>query len=84
LISIELRDNIENMSEIRLLTVEEFATATGWKPSTIYQKVWRREVEFVRIGRSIRFKPEMVERLIDAGSMPVLDRGARMKCPNAA
>jgi excisionase family DNA binding protein len=72
--SFELRGILENMSELRLLNVEEFATATGWKPSTIYQKVWRRELEFVRIGRSIRFKPETVERLIDAGTMPVLDR----------
>lgn len=43
-----------------LLTVDEFAAATGWKASTIRQKVWKREVEFVRMGRSIRFKPETV------------------------
>jgi hypothetical protein len=37
--------------------VEQFAEAVGWKPSTVRQKVWRREIEFARIGRSIRFRP---------------------------
>ena len=59
-----------------LMTVEQFAAAMGWKPSTVYQKVWRREVEFVRIGRSVRFKPETVERLIEAGTVPALERHA--------
>ena len=62
------------MSHTNLLTVEEFAAAIGWKPSTVYQKVWRREVEFVLIGRSIRFKPETADRLIEAGTVPALDR----------
>jgi excisionase family DNA binding protein len=57
-----------------LLNVEEFAAAIGWKPSTVYQKVWRREIEFVRIGRSIRFRPETAEKLIKAGTVPALER----------
>lgn len=57
-----------------LLTVDEFAAEVGWKPATVRQKVWRREVEFVRIGRSIRFRPETAEKLIEAGTVPVLDR----------
>jgi excisionase family DNA binding protein len=61
------------MKHANLLNVEEFAAAMGWKPSTVYQKVWRREVEFVRIGRSIRFKPETADRLIEAGTMPALE-----------
>ena len=52
-----------------LLTVEQFAEATGWKPSTVRQKVWRREVEFVRMARCIRFRPETVERLIQEGTV---------------
>jgi excisionase family DNA binding protein len=39
-----------------LLTVEQFADAVGLKPATVRQKIWRREIEFVRIGRAIRFK----------------------------
>ena len=40
----------------KLLTVEEFAAEVGWKPATVRQKVWRREIEFVRVGRCIRFR----------------------------
>jgi hypothetical protein len=36
----------------RLLTVDQFAEAIGWKPATVRQKVWRREIDFVRIGKS--------------------------------
>jgi hypothetical protein len=56
-----------------LLTVEEFAAATGMKPKTVRQRVWLRQVDFVRIGRSIRFKPETAERLIEAGTVPALE-----------
>jgi len=54
----------------RLLTVDEFAAALGLKPATVRQKVWRREVEFVRVGRAIRFRPELVEKLIQRGLVP--------------
>jgi len=56
-----------------LLTVDQFAQAVGLKPATIRQKVWRREVEFIRIGRAIRFKPETAEKLIEAGTVPALE-----------
>jgi excisionase family DNA binding protein len=54
-----------------LLTVVEFAEALGRKPATVRQMVWRRQVEFVRVGRSIRFKPETVEEIIMEGTVPV-------------
>jgi len=53
-----------------LMTVEQFAQAVGLKPATIRQKIWRREIEFVRIGRAIRFRPETAEKLIEAGTVP--------------
>jgi excisionase family DNA binding protein len=56
-----------------LLTVEQFAEAIGLKPSSVRQKVWRREIEFVRVGRAIRFKPETVEQIINQGTVPVLE-----------
>jgi excisionase family DNA binding protein len=60
------------MQQVRkgLMTVEQFAEAVGLRPATVRQKVWRREIEFVRIGRAIRFKPETAEKLIDAGTVP--------------
>lgn len=56
----------------RLLTVEQFAEATGWKPATVRQKVWRREIDYVKLGRSIRFKEETLARLIERSSVPAL------------
>lgn len=53
-----------------LLNVEEFANAVGWSQATVRMKVWKREIEFVRLGRSIRFRPEMVERLIAENIVP--------------
>jgi len=60
------------MNNRELLNVQEFAAALGWKPSTVRQKVWRREIDYVKIGRSVRFKPETAERLIERGSVPAL------------
>jgi excisionase family DNA binding protein len=57
-----------------LLNIEEFAAAVGWKPATVRQKVWRREIDFVRMGRSIRFKPETVQKLIERGTVPARER----------
>ena len=64
------------MQQVRkgLLTVEQFAEAVGLRPATVRQKIWRRELEFVRIGRAIRFKPETAEKLIDAGTVPARER----------
>ena len=53
-----------------LMTVEQFAEAVGLRPATVRQKVWRREIEFVRIGRAIRFKPETVKQIIERGTVP--------------
>ena len=53
-----------------LMTVEQFADAVGLKPATVRQKVWRREIEFIRIGRAIRFRPELVDKLIEDGLVP--------------
>jgi excisionase family DNA binding protein len=63
------------MSSVRrgLMTVEQFAEVVGLKPATVRQKIWRREIEFVRIGRAIRFKPETAEKMIEAGTVPPLE-----------
>jgi len=57
----------------KLLTVKQFAEALGLKPATIRMRVWRREVEFVRVGRAIRFRPETVQRIIDEGTVRAVE-----------
>jgi excisionase family DNA binding protein len=56
---------------VRLLTVDEFASLTGWKPSTVRQKIWRRELPYVRLGRSIRLQQETFERLVATSTVPI-------------
>jgi len=58
----------------KLLNIEQFAAATGMKPSTVRQKVWRREIEYVKIGRSVRFKPTTADKLIEQCTVPALER----------
>ena len=55
-----------------LLNVDEVAHLTGWRPATIRQKVWRRELPYVKLGRSVRFKESEIKALIDIESFPVL------------
>lgn len=55
-----------------LLNVRDVAHATGWKESTVRQKVWLREIEYIKLGRSIRFRPETIEALLEQGTMPAL------------
>ena len=62
------RGNPERLQS--LLNVKQFAEALGWSPSTVRMKVWKREVEYVRMGRSIRFRPETVHRLIEENTVP--------------
>ena len=57
----------------KLLTVDDVAQMTGWKPKTVRMKVWRRELEFVKLGRSVRFREETIDRLIDSGTVPALE-----------
>jgi excisionase family DNA binding protein len=57
-----------------LLTVNDVAQMTGWKPKTVRMKVWRRELEFVKLGRSVRFREETINRLIDRSTVPALER----------
>ena len=56
----------------RLLTVDQFADATGLKPKTVRQKIWRRELEYVKIGRNVRLRADLVNELIERGTVPAL------------
>ena len=35
----------------KLLTINEVAQMTGRKPKIVWMKAWRRELEFVKLGR---------------------------------
>jgi excisionase family DNA binding protein len=54
----------------RLLTVDELAWVTGWKVATIRQKVWRRKLPYVKLGKSLRFRESDIARLIADAEVP--------------
>ena len=60
---------------LRLLTVAEFARRSGWKPKTIYQMLWLKQLPHVRLGtRSVRLREDLLETLIS--NVPALQRGS--------
>ena len=61
----------------RLLTVDQVAQLTGWRPATIRMKVWRRELPYVKLGRSVRFKESEISKLIEGSEVPALESQSR-------
>jgi len=62
-----------NVELSKLLTVRQVAELTGWQEQTVYQKVHLREIEYIKLGRNIRFESKTIQKLIDLGRVPVLD-----------
>jgi excisionase family DNA binding protein len=55
--------------EVRLLNVREAARLLGTTPGSLYSMVWRREVPFVKLGRSLRFDVRDLDQLIEQGKV---------------
>ena len=55
--------------EVRLLNVKEAARFLGTTDKTLYSKIWRREIPFVKIGRSVRFDLRDLEQMIEDGKV---------------
>ena len=54
----------------KLLTVHEAAVELGLKPKTIRQKIWRREIEYQKIGGAIRIRADVIDRIIEQSTVP--------------
>jgi len=48
-----------------MLTVDEVAHILNFSPRTVRQKAKRHEIPFIRIGRDMRFHPEVIRGLLD-------------------
>ncbi len=59
----------------RLLTLMECEMRTGRKVSTWRKAIARREIAFVRLGRSVRIPEEVLEQMIAQGYRPALPEG---------
>jgi excisionase family DNA binding protein len=53
-----------NGKQGRLMTVKQAADYLGTTPATLYTKIWRREIPFIKLGRSVRFDVIDLDQLI--------------------
>ncbi|MBI4463837.1 MAG: helix-turn-helix domain-containing protein [Acidobacteria bacterium] len=54
----------------RLLRVEEASEMTGWKVPTLRAKILRRELTYVKLGRSVRIPLSVIQKLIAENTIP--------------
>lgn len=66
--------NAEN--EARLMKVTEAAKYMGTTPATLYSKACRREIPFVKLGRSLRFDRRDLDRLIEESKVAPQDEAS--------
>jgi excisionase family DNA binding protein len=66
--SMNIKENlsIEEKTLSRLLNAQDVATALKMGLSTVYQLVVRGELPSIRIGRSVRIRPEDLEKFIES------------------
>jgi excisionase family DNA binding protein len=57
----------------RLLNVEEAARYLGLKVDTVYKKARLRELPCVKVGRSLRFDIEALQRFIEQHTIETID-----------
>jgi excisionase family DNA binding protein len=68
---------MEKTNMTRLLTVDQVARLTGWRPATIRMKVWKRELPYIKLGRSVRFRESEIQKLIEGSEVPALESQSR-------
>jgi excisionase family DNA binding protein len=57
----------------KLLTVDQAAVELGLRPKTLRQKIWKREIEYQKIGGAVRIRSDVIDRLIERSTVPVLE-----------
>jgi excisionase family DNA binding protein len=58
-------DHQGEQSGSRLLNIRQAAQYLGTTPATLYGRVWRRELPFIKLGRSLRFDLRDLDELIE-------------------
>ncbi len=63
------------MTEEQLKTVRQVAGELSMAPVTIRTWMAQRKLRYVRLGRAVRIPAAEVQRLIESGTVPNLERG---------
>jgi excisionase family DNA binding protein len=58
----------------KLLRVPEAADLLNMSQKTIWAMIYRREIDVVRIGRSVRVPQSAIDQLIERGTVPAVSR----------
>lgn len=67
----------------RLLTVRQAAEYLGTTSATIYTKIWRREIPFIKLGRSVRLDIHDLDEMIARGRVGPYEIEASVRHPEA-
>jgi excisionase family DNA binding protein len=62
---------------MKLLTVDDFASALGVTPACIRRWLMERKIACVKVGRLVRIPAEEAQRIIEAGLRPAITRRGR-------
>ena len=62
------------MERNRMLKIEEAAQRMGLSPATMRAWVWRRKIEYTRLGRAVRISESVVDALLERGTVPAIRR----------
>jgi excisionase family DNA binding protein len=55
-----------------MLKVSQAAQALGVKPATVRSWIWKRQIGYVKVSRSVRIPAAEVDRLIECGTRPAV------------
>jgi excisionase family DNA binding protein len=58
--------------KMKLITVQEAAERLGVKQATIRAWIYRREIDYVKLHRSVRLREETIQALAEDGTVPAL------------
>jgi excisionase family DNA binding protein len=69
-----MSNEVGKVLRARHLTVVETAVRLGLKPSTVRKLILTRRIGFTKIGRAVRIPETELERIIEAGFRPAIQR----------
>ncbi len=58
----------------RLRSLTQAAERLGVSVRTVRGWIYRRTIPYVKVGRSVRIADETIDRIIERGTVPALDR----------
>jgi len=59
---------VQKSSSTELLTIKEFAKIVKIAPKTLYRLASTGKIPCIRIGRNIRFSPDMIDQMRQGGT----------------